>query len=109
MNIIITFIEMESVGCLIAFKLRKDVKSTARTKFFRELYGCVDKSNYKKYTYIRKGILDDIPHIQLSRAAIIVRNEYKEKILKFLQHDAIVETRKVVLQKDDKIKFAKKS
>ena len=84
LNIIITFIEMESVGCLIAFKLRKDVKSTARTKFFRELYGCVDKSNYKKYTYIRKGILDDILHIQLSRAAIIVRNEYKEKILKFL-------------------------
>jgi len=69
----------------------------------------VDKSNYKKYTYIRKGILDDIPRIQLSRAVIIVRNEDKEKILKFLQHDALVEIRKIVLQKSDKIKLAKKS
>ncbi len=100
---------MESAGCLIAFKLRKEVKSTARTKFFRKLYGCVDKSNYKKYTYIRKGILDEIPHIQLSRAVIIVRNEDGEKILEFLQHDAIVEMRKVILQGNDKIKLVKKS
>ena len=69
----------------------------------------MDKSNYKKYTYIRKGILDDIPCIQLSRAVIIVRNEDKEKILKFLQHDALVGIRKIVLQKSDKIKLAKKS
>lgn len=100
---------MESVGCLIAFKLRKEVKSTARTKFFRKLYGCVDKSNYKKYTYIRKGILSDIPYIQLSRAVVIVRNEDKEKILEFLQPNALVEMREIILQKNDKIKLAKKS
>jgi len=100
---------MEDTGCLVAFKLHKEIKSTARTSFFRELYGCRDKSNYGKYVYERKGILDEIPHVQLARAVIIVRNDDKEKLLEFLKGNAEVHVREVKLENKDKVKLEQKS
>ena len=99
---------MEDTGCLITFKLRKEIESTARTRFFRKLYGCKDKSNYGKYTYERKGVLDEIPHIKLARAVIIVRNEDKEKLLEFLKGKVDVSMRKVTLEKEDTVKLNRK-
>lgn len=97
--------EMEDTGCLIVFKLQKEMKSTPRAKFFSGLYGGLNKSNYGRYTYRRKGLLDEMPHIRLSRAVIIVRTKDKEKILEFLQDKACVEIREVILQKKDKLKL----
>jgi len=68
---------------LIAFKLNKEVKSTQRTRFFGKLYGCTDKSYYGKYTYKKKGVLDDIPHRVLIRAVIMVREENVKELIDF--------------------------
>jgi len=95
-------------GTLIAFKLKKEIKSTERTRFFRELYGCTDKSNYGKYTYKRKGILDDLPHKMLIRAVIIVKSDDAKELIDFLSDKAEVHVRKVVLEEEDKAIFEQK-
>jgi len=92
---------IQEAGILIAFKLKEDVKSTERTRFFRELYGCTDKSNYGRYTYKRKGILGAIPHRMLVRAVVIVRKRDAKKLIDFLSNKAEVHARKVVLTGED--------
>ena len=101
-------INSEETGTLIAFKLKKEVKSTERTRFFRKLYGCTDKSYYGKYTYKRKGILGDIPHRVLTRAVIIVRKDDAKELIKFLSDKAEVHVRKVILEEEDTALFEQK-
>ncbi len=100
--------KIKETGTLIAFKLKKEVKSTERTRFFRTLYGCTDKSYYGKYTYTRNGILDDIPHRVLIRAVIIVREEDAKELIGFLSDKAVVYAREVVLDKEDRTLFEQK-
>ena len=101
-------INSKETGTLIAFKLKKEVKSTERTRFFRTLYGCTDKSYYGKYTYKRKGILDDIYHRVLIRAVIIVREDDAKKLIEFLSDKAEVYVRKVILEGEDRTIFEQK-
>ena len=101
-------INSKETGTLIAFKLKKEVKSTERTRFFRKLYGCTDKSYYGKYTYKRKGILDDISHRVLIRAVIIVREEDAKELIEFLSDKAEVYVRKVILEEEDNVIFEQK-
>jgi len=101
-------INSKETGTLIAFKLKKEVKSTERTRFFRKLYGCTDKSYYGKYTYKRKGILDDISHRVLIRAVIIVREEDAKELIDFLSDKAEVYVRKVILEEEDNAIFEQK-
>ena len=96
-------INQKETGTLIAFKLKKEVKSTERTRFFRELYGCTDKSNYRKYTYKRSGILDGIPHKVLIRAVIIVKDKDAKELIDFLKDKAEINLRKVVLEEEDRV------
>jgi hypothetical protein len=84
------------------FSVNAKLKPTQKVKLFRQLYGWKDKSQYGKYEYKRDGLLNGIPHIRLSRAAIIVLSKHKSIITRYLRGKAKIETRQVILNEKDK-------
>ena len=58
---------------LISYDLSK-VNQIGKVIVKRQLFGYTEYSNNAKYTYKRKGILSELPHIRLTRAVIIVLN-----------------------------------
>ncbi len=71
-------------------------------KFCREFYGYKMKSNYGRYTYEKKGFLDNHPFIKLQRGVLVVRKEDAEPILSFLEsYNAEIFARDIILQAED--------
>ena len=90
-------------GVMIAFK-NSDAEPKDLVKFCREFYGYKDHSQKGKYTYQRKGLLDEIPHIKINpiRTAILVRKEDSRKIINFLKkYNATIYVRKIELLNED--------
>jgi len=56
-----------------------------KTKFFRELHGWKQTvpHNGKRYVYIRKGLLAEIPHIKVAESTFIVKTEEAKTILDY--------------------------
>jgi hypothetical protein len=87
---------------LISYDLSK-VNQVGKVLVKRQLFGYTEYSNNAKYTYERKGILSNIPHIKLARAVIIVRNQDAktiEKVIKSVKgkyQTFIVEVKSLVL------------
>ena len=92
----------EKIGCLIGFTINAGTSPAVKRRFFRDLYGWRDKSQYGKYEYKREGLLSNIPHIRLTRGVFIVAQEHGLKVKKFLKGKAAVITRQVVLTAKDK-------
>lgn len=69
---------------LICYTLTKTTP-TKRTALKRQLTGYKDYSNKGEYTYQRKGLLTNIPHIKPTRSALIIKKEDEHKIKKILQ------------------------
>ena len=89
-------------GVLIVYHLRPPHDPNRASAFVKKLYGQKTSSHKGRYTYRRKGLLDDIPSIRLIRGVLIVRPEDKATILSFLESfDAEVFIREVVLTKED--------
>ncbi|PIZ53971.1 hypothetical protein COY26_00405 [Candidatus Woesearchaeota archaeon CG_4_10_14_0_2_um_filter_33_10] len=89
-------------GMLIAFKVFDHLTSKKAVNFFRGLYGYKDYSNNGKYTYSRKGLLDDIPHVKLIRGLIIMDKKDSNKIIDFMNKSKVeFYVRTVVLTKED--------
>ena len=88
-------------GELVVFSLKPHWKLKDKARFFRQLYGYTDRSNFGQYVYARPGFLSDIPHVHLIRAALIVRPEDKARVTRFLRPWASVQTRTVMLTKRD--------
>ena len=60
-------------AALISYDLSK-VSQIGKVIVKRQLFGYTEYSNNAQYTYKRKGVLSEIPHIKLARAVIIVKN-----------------------------------
>ena len=56
---------------------RRDIDS-----FLRELVGHNDKSYYGRYSYRKRGLLDDIPHIKPVRCVIVVSSQETTDLLR---------------------------
>ncbi len=64
-----------------------------RSKFNRELNGYKDQSYNSKYTYSRKGLINEITHIKPSKNILITPKKHTKKIIEFLQkYDAKIKT-----------------
>lgn len=61
----------------------------------KRMYGYIDKSNKSRYTYIRKGILNDTKHIKICNNTFIIKTKDWPKIKKELRK------RKVTVKKWD--------
>jgi len=85
--------------------VKRHLSPGIKSRLFQKLLGYKDKSNFGKYTYRRKGLLDRTPHISPARGVLIVRAKDVKKIFEFLKDKADVFSRKVVLTKKDKKKL----
>lgn len=91
-----------NTGKMIAFRVQAMTSQAKLNKFCRKFYGYTDKSCHGKYIYKRKGLLDDIPHINPIRSLLIVKNEDCDKIISFLEkYNAETFIRDVILEEMD--------
>lgn len=92
----------DNKGKMIAFRVQSKTTQAKLNKFCRKFYGYTDKSCHGKYTYKRKGLLDDIPHINPIRSLLIVKNEDCDKVVLFLEkYNAEIFVRNVILEETD--------
>ena len=92
-------------GTLVTFWVKEQLSPSERTKFFRNLYGYLERSNFAQYTYKRDGLLKTLPHVRLVRAAFIVAEENEARVVRFLRKACHVKTRKVLLTPGDRRKL----
>ncbi len=80
---------MTRKAVLIKFSIesKKFDSNTERNIFFRELYGWkqVVTKEKKKYTYDRKGLVDEIPCAKIDKSMLLIQKEYVDELLNFLQ------------------------
>ena len=93
--------KQQKIGTLVVYNLT-GISQSNRNRFCRKFLGWRDKSQYSKYTYNRKGFIDDVPHVKMERAIFIFRKEDSEKVLSFFkEHNVKIFTRDVILEKSD--------
>jgi len=89
-------------GTMIVFRLPPRTKNTSLSKFCQRFYGQDSTSHKGKYRYHRHGLLDDIPHRKLIRGVVIIRNEDKEIVERFLRgYSAQCHIRVIELTQED--------
>lgn len=90
-------------GKIICYNIKSSSISRRDTnRFLQELAGQDNKSNYGKYSYHRRGLLDDIPHIKPVRSVIIVSsNEIAAIIDLFKRYKINTYIRDIILTKED--------
>ncbi|MBL7169517.1 MAG: hypothetical protein ISS48_00685 [Candidatus Aenigmarchaeota archaeon] len=80
---------MPRKAILIKFSIesRNFGSNTERNKFFRELYGWkqIVTKEEKRYTYQRQGLIDQLPCARIDKSMLLIRKEYVNEILNFLQ------------------------
>jgi len=96
-------------GKLICYNIKASNISRSDTdRFLRELAGHNDKSNHGKYTYRKRGILDEIPHIKLVRSVIVVSSNKSTQIINLIKKYGInAYIRDILLTEDDINKLKK--
>ena len=88
-------------GTLVSYRLNR-LPAPERCRIYREFHGWRDKSQYSKYTYDRKGLLNDIPHVLINRCVLITKKQDARKIIFFLKENkADVFVRDIILTKSD--------
>lgn len=70
---------------LICYNLSK-IKQAKKDKVRNYLWGYKEHSNYSRYTYERKGMLRQIPHLKLAKAVVVVPQEDQNKVIKILKN-----------------------
>lgn len=96
---------------IIVFKNRPGTPNRELKRFCNRLYGYVDQSNKGAYTYRRRGVLGEIPHIHIDtvRSVIITRTEHAPGVIELLdEFGAYVFSRRVILEQDDWDRFTLK-
>ena len=90
------------LGTLIVYRLYSPHDPNRASALVKKLYGQKTSSHKGRYSYRRKGLLDEIPSHRLIRGVLIVRPEDKDKVLSLLaSFDAEIYVRDVVLVSED--------
>ncbi len=75
--------------CIVSFSIQTKAFSSLseRNTFFRELYGYrqVVKRGKKRYVYLRKGILDEVPHLKIDNSVFLIPEDSLNKILNYFK------------------------
>lgn len=88
-------------GTLICYQL-KGFTQSIKTQFWQKLFGYMNNSNFQRYQYRRKGLLDEIPYISPIKSVIIIKKEDSRKLLAFLKKYKVkIFTREIILKKSD--------
>ncbi|MFH1786160.1 MAG: hypothetical protein ABH829_00700 [archaeon] len=94
----------QKTATLITYDLSSGSMSKSQASLFhKRLYGYTDSSHGGKYTYKRKGLLSEMPHLNPSRSVIIIPRDKAGEVLTFLgEHGATVFAIDVVLNEAQK-------
>ena len=63
----------------------KGLTTSQRSIISKIVNGYADKSNYSRYNYKRPGLMDQIPHIKITKNTFIIKEKDLETILKELK------------------------
>ena len=63
----------------------KDMTNSQRSIISKRLFGFKDRTKGSKYIYERKGILEPIPHIIITKKTFVVSTKHVEKIKKIIK------------------------
>ncbi len=86
---------------------KKGIGRKEQAKIYRKLYGYTSSSNYGKYHYDVKGILDSFPHIRYEDGNILVREEDFPALKEFLDsNNTVYRTWRVILEKEEAEKLS---
>jgi len=90
-------------GKIICYNIKSsNILRSDMDRFLREFAGHDDKSNYGKYSYRKRGLLDNIPHIKPVRSVIIVSSNESAPIIDLLRSYKInTYIRDIILTKED--------
>lgn len=69
---------------LICYRLG-NVSHKIRSKFKREFFGYLDKSQFGRHIYQRDGLLSTIPHSRPIKSMVIVKNEHEAEVVDLLE------------------------
>jgi hypothetical protein len=89
---------------IIVFKNRPGTPNRELKRFCNQLYGYIDQSNRGAYTYHRKGLLGEIPHIHIDkvRSVIVTRKQDAPRVIELLEKfGAYHFSREVILGEKD--------
>jgi len=85
----------------IIFYTQKNLNQNTKFKLRRELLGIEQKSNFSRYKYSIKGILNKIPHYRPIDSTIILKPKDVQKIEKTLKkYDAKYETFDILINQN---------
>ena len=96
---------------IIVFKNRPSTPNKELKRFCNRLYGYIDQSNKGAYTYRRKGVLGEIPHIHIDtvRSVIITQTKDAPMIINLLEEfGAYIFSRRIILDQEDWDRFTLK-
>ena len=89
-------------GVLLAFRLARYDRDRA-SALVKRLYGQATSSHGGRYTYRRKGLLDEVPAVRLIRGVVIVRSGDAPRVVALLEElGAEVHERAVRLTEEDR-------
>jgi len=89
-------------GIIVAISLPAGTPYKERARFFRQLYGYTDNSQYGKYSYRREGLLDRVGYVRFSRGVFIIRKDALATVKRFMKGKAKIATRMVKLTAKDR-------
>ena len=92
----------KNIGWLIAYSSKPGLSSTERSLLQQRLHTHINYSQFGKYRYTVKGLLDEIPHVPLIRGVFIIRDEDYNRICKELEDYAVIHSRRVFLTEEDR-------
>lgn len=61
------------------------LNKSEKSMLSKKMYGYIDKSNKSRYTYIRKGVLNDTKHIKVCNNTFIINVKDWPKVRKELR------------------------
>ena len=67
---------------IVAYRVRGVAKSV---QLSRSLHGYKDRSNRGRYLYDREGLLERIPHLQLQKGVLLLREGDVEPVVRLLE------------------------
>jgi len=94
-------------GTILIFRIYAKSNQKVANIFTQKLYGQNTRTHHGKYTYHKRGLLEEIPHIRLIRGVIIVRRQDTPKVEAFLkEYKAEYYIRTIELEPSDQKKLA---
>jgi hypothetical protein len=93
-------------GTILIFRMYAKSNQKVANIFTQKLYGQNTRTHHGKYTYHKRGLLEEIPHIRLIRGVIIVRRQDAPRVEAFLkEYKAEYYIRTIELEPSDQKKL----